>query len=46
MIVELSTIIRSRNRLLGLRFSSPKAGSSPTVLSSKTADLPFLKVRL
>ena len=46
MIAELFTIVRPRNRLLGLRFGGPKAGSSPIALSSRTADLPFLRVRL
>ena len=46
MITELFTIVRPRNRLLGLRFSSSKAGSLPTALSFRTADLPFLKVCL
>ena len=45
-MAELSAVVRPRDRLLGLRFGGPKAGSSPVVLSSRTADLPFLRVRL
>ena len=45
-MAESSAAVRPRDRLLGLRFGGPKAGSSPAASSSRTADLPFSRVRL